>query len=135
MVINTNVSAMSSARLLSDSTSMLNKSLARLSSGAKIISPEDDAAGLAVAMRFDAQINRITATKNNVSNAISLTQTQDGFLGKVSKALDRMSELSILSQDITKSDADRTLYDAEFQKLRSELATARTSALNERSRP
>jgi flagellin len=96
---------------------MLNKSLARLSSGAKIISPEDDAAGLAVSMRFDAQVNRITATKNNVSSAISFTQTQDGFLGKVAKALDRMSELSILSQDVTKSDADRTLYDAEFQKL------------------
>ncbi len=117
MVINSNISATSSARLLSESTSMLNKSLARLSSGAKIISPEDDAAGLAVSMRFDAQINRITATKNNVGSAISFTQTQDGFLGKVSKALDRMSELSILSQDVTKSDADRTLYDAEFQKL------------------
>ncbi len=96
---------------------MLNKSLARLSSGAKIISPEDDAAGLAVSMRFDAQVNRINATKNNVSSAISFTQTQDGFLGKVAKALDRMSELSILAQDVTKSDTDRTLYDAEFQKL------------------
>jgi len=96
---------------------MLNKSLARLSSGSKIVSPEDDAAGLAVSMRFDAQINRISATKNNVGNAISFTQTQDGFLSKISKALDRMSELSILAQDITKSDADRTLYDAEFQKL------------------
>ncbi len=117
MVINTNTSATSSARLLSESTSMLSKSLARLSSGAKIISPEDDAAGLAVSMRFDAQINRITATKNNVSSAVSFSQTQDGFLGKVSKALDRMSELSILSQDVTKSNADRTLYDAEFQKL------------------
>ena len=117
MVINTNVSAQSSARLLSESTSMLNKSLARLSSGAKIISPEDDAAGLAVSMRFDAQVNRINATKNNVSSAISFTQTQDGFLGKVAKALDRMSELSILAQDVTKSDTDRTLYDAEFQKL------------------
>jgi len=96
---------------------MLSKSLARLSSGSKIISPEDDAAGLAVSMRFDAQINRIGAAKGNVSNAISLSQTQDGFLGKVSKALDRMSELSILAQDVTKSDADRTLYDSEFQKL------------------
>jgi len=117
MVINTNVSALSSARLLGESSALLNKSLARLSSGSKIVSPEDDAAGLAVSMRFDAQISRITATKNNVSNAISFTQTQDGFLSKISKALDRMSELSILAQDITKSDADRTLYDAEFQKL------------------
>jgi len=117
MVINTNVSALSSSRLLSESSQMLAKSLARLSSGSKIVSPEDDAAGLAVSMRFDAQISRITATNNNVSNAISFTQIQDGFLLKISKVLDCMSELSILAQDITKSDADRTLYDAEFQKL------------------
>lgn len=117
MVINTNVSASSSARLLSESSSMLSKSLARLSSGSKITSPEDDAAGLAVSMRFDAQINRTTAAKNNVTNAISFSQTQDGFMQKVSKALDRMSELSILAQDVTKSDADRALYNAEFTTL------------------
>jgi len=117
MVINTNVSAQSSARLLSESSSMLQKSLARLSSGSKIVSPEDDAAGLAVSFRFDAQINRISAANANVANAVSFGQTQDGFLQKVTKALDRMSELSILSQDVTKTDADRLLYDAEFQQL------------------
>src|ERR1043165_4233180 len=114
MVINTNISAQTGARLLSESSSMLAKSLARLSSGSKIVSPEDDAAGLAVSMHFDAQIHRISAAKNNVSNAISFSQTQDGFLSKGSKALDRMSELSILSQDVTKSDTDRSLYDKEF---------------------
>ena len=117
MVINTNISAQSSARLLAESTSMLSKSLARLSSGSKITSPEDDAAGLAVSMRFDAQINRISAAKVNVTNAISFNQTQDGFMSKVSKAFDRMSELSILSQDVTKSDADRALYQKEFDTL------------------
>jgi flagellin len=117
MVINTNVSAQSSARLLSESSAMLSKSLARLSSGSKIVSPEDDAAGLAVAMRFDAQINRIQASNNNVGNAISFSQTQDGYLKKVSKALDRMSELAILSQDVTKTNADRALYNTEFSKL------------------
>ncbi len=96
---------------------MLAKSLARLSSGSKIVSPEDDAAGLAVSMRFDAQINRVNATKDNVINAISFNQTQDGFMSKVAKALDRMSELSILSQDVTKSDTDRALYQKEFAKL------------------
>jgi flagellin len=96
---------------------MLQKSLARLSSGSKIVSPEDDAAGLAVSFRFDAQINRISAANANVANAVSFGQTQDGFLQKVTKALDRMSELSILSQDVTKTDADRLLYDAEFQQL------------------
>jgi len=114
MVINTNISAQTSARLLGESSSALAKSLARLSSGSKIVSPEDDAAGLAVATRFDAQINRITAANNNVGNAISLNQTQDGFLQKVTKALDRMSELSIMSQDVTKTDADRALYEKQY---------------------
>jgi len=117
MVINTNTSAQSAARLLSDSSSMLQKSLARLSSGSKITSPEDDAAGLAVSTRFDAQINRISAANSNVGNAISYAQTQDGFLQKVGKALDRMSELATLSQDVTKTDTDRGMYNTEYQKL------------------
>jgi len=117
MVINTNVSAQSSARLLAESSAMLSKSLARLSSGSKIVSPEDDVAGLAVSMRFDAQINRINAAATNVANAISFSQTQDGFLQKVSKALDRMSELAVLAQDVTKTDDDRALYQKEFAAL------------------
>jgi len=117
MVINTNVSAQSSARLLADSSSMLAKSLARLSSGSKIVSPEDDVAGLATSLRFDTQINRISAAKNNVGNAVSMAQTQDGFLGKVAKVLDRMSELAVLAQDITKTDTDRELYQQEYSTL------------------
>src|SRR3954463_7549653 len=117
MVINTNVSAQSSARLLSESSSMLQKSLARLSSGSKIVSPEDDAAGFAGSFRFDAQINRVSAANSNVGNAISFDQTQDGFLQKVTKSLNRMSELAILSQDVTKTDADRALYNDEFTTL------------------
>jgi flagellin len=117
MVINTNISAQSSARLLSESSTALSKSLARLSSGSKLTSPEDDGAGLAVSMRFDAQINRIGAAKSNVANAISFNQTQDGFLKKTAKALDRMSELAVLSQDVTKTDDDRALYNQEFQTL------------------
>jgi flagellin len=114
MVINTNISAQSGSRLLAESTSALNKSLARLSSGLKIVSPEDDAAGLAVSSRFDAQINRVNAVSTNVSNAISFSQTQDGYLKKIAKALDRMSELSVMAQDVTKSAADIALYQTEF---------------------
>jgi flagellin len=117
MVINTNVTAQTSARLLSNSSSRLAKSLSRLSSGSKIVSPEDDAAGMAVSMRFDAQINRIAAVSDNVGNAISFSQTQDGFLQKVGTALDRMSELATLAQDVTKGDEDRVLYNKEFQTL------------------
>ncbi len=73
MVINTNVSALSSSRLLAQSSSMLEKSLARLSSGSKLVNPEDDAAGLAVSMRFDAQINRTSATIDD-TNTFSLSR-------------------------------------------------------------
>jgi flagellin len=117
VVINTNVSAMNSSRLLNASTSNLNKSLARLSSGSRIVSPEDDAAGLAQSIKFDAQINRNSAANINVNNAVSFSQTQDGFLQKVQKALDRMSELSMLAQDTTKTDSDLSNYSAEFTQL------------------
>ena len=130
MVINTNISAQQSAQLLSDSSAKLAKSLTRLSSGSKIVSPEDDAAGLGVSLRFDAQINRINATTNNISNAVSYTQTQDGFLKKTQKALDRMSELSVLSQDVTKTDPDRELYNKEFQALGSYITDIATKDFN-----
>jgi flagellin len=117
MVINTNTQAISAAANLQASSDMLAKSLARLSSGSKIVNPADDAAGLAVGMRLDSQIKRTEAAKTNVINAISFTQTQDGYLKKISRALDRMSELTLLAQDVTKSDADRTLYQSEFAQL------------------
>src|SRR6185295_7502612 len=119
MVINTNITAQSSTRMLAESSAMLAKSLGRLSSGSKLLSPEDDAAGLAVSMRFDAQINRTAAVINNLGNAASLIQTQDGYLSKIGKTLDRMSELAMLAQDVTKTDSDRGLYDKEFQSLTS----------------
>ena len=117
MIINNNPGAAMAARVLGESSSALQKSLSRLSSGSKIASPADDAAGTGVAMKFGAQINRIQAAKDNLGNAISYSQTQDGFLQKIGNALDRMSELSMLAQDETKTDADRALYDKEFQKL------------------
>ncbi|HJO08420.1 MAG TPA: flagellin, partial [Verrucomicrobiota bacterium] len=83
MVINTNIAAMASQRSLASSTTHLAKSLSRLSSGSKIVSPEDDAAGLAQSMRFEAQINRNSAVRANLGNAVSFVQTQDGFLQKV----------------------------------------------------
>jgi flagellin len=92
--------------------------LARLASGKKIVEPQDDAAGLAVATKFNAQISRNNAVQNNLSSALSYSQTQDGFLQKVSKALDRMSELMTLSQDVTKSTNDKTNYLTEFTDLK-----------------
>ena len=117
MVINTNLSAQSSANLLMQSSSQLSKSLARLSSGSKVNSPADDSAGLAVSMRLTAQMSRNTAAQNNIGDALAFNQTQDGYLQQVTNALDRMSELSIQSQDVTKSDSDRALYQQEFNTL------------------
>ena len=130
MVINTNTAAINASTYLSQSQSMLNKSLSRLSSGSKLTSPADDAAGLAVSTKFDAQINRIQAAADGVGNATSFQQTQDGFLGKVGDALNRMSELSTLSLDSTKSDADRGLYNAEFTKLASYVTDLGTKDFN-----
>jgi flagellin len=91
MVINTNLSAQSSANLLMQSSTQLSKSLARLSSGSKVNSPADDSAGLAVSMRLTAQMSRNTAAQNNIGDALALNQTQDGYLSQVTNALDRMS--------------------------------------------
>jgi flagellin len=109
---------------------MLSKSLSRLSSGSKIINPSDDAAGIAVASRLDSQVKRLDAAKSNVINAISFTQTQDGYLKKIAKALDRMSELSLLAQDVTKSDSDRALYNTEFTQLTSYISNSSTKEFN-----
>lgn len=130
MVINTNTSAQSSARLLAESSSLLAKSLSRLSSGSKLTSPEDDAAGLAVSTRFDAQVRRISAAVSNVGNAISFSQTQDGFLKKVSKALERMSELSVLAQDTTKGTDDLAQYQKEYTKLSAYITDLGTKQFN-----
>ena len=121
MVINTNTAAARGARYLGESSGNLQKSLARLSSGSKIVEPQDDAAGMAVASRMDAQINRTQATRSNIGNAISYKQTQDGYLAKAAKALDRMSELATLAQDGTKTTTDLGLYNKEYSTLYSYL--------------
>ena len=130
MVINTNTSAQTTASLLGASSTRLSQSLARLSSGSKVISPSDDSAGLAVSMRLTAQMGRNTAAMNNIGNAISFNQTQDGYLSQVNNALGRMSELSVQAQDVTKSNADRSLYQQEFNTLASYVNNVSTKDFN-----
>ena len=130
MVINTNVGALSTMRTLSENTNKLNKALSRLASGSKIVSPADDAAGLAVASKFDAQISRNRGVQNNLTSALSFSQTQDGFLQKVGKALDRMSELATLALDTTKSTSDITNYNTEFTDLKSYISDIGTKKFN-----
>ncbi len=130
MVINTNLSAQSGASLLMQSSTQLSKSLARLSSGSKITSPADDSAGLAVSMQLVAQMGRNTAASNNVGDAISFNQTQDGYLSQLSNALNRMSELSVQAQDVTKSNSDRGLYQQEFNTLANYINNVSTKEFN-----
>lgn len=130
MVINTNMTAQAAAANLESSQAMLSKSLARLSSGSKIVNPSDDAAGLAVSSRLDAEVQRLNAANSNVGNSISFIQTQDGYLSKIGTALNRMSELSVLAQDPTKTDADRVLYNKEFTTLAAYIGEASGKTFN-----
>src|SRR5438105_4268544 len=130
MVINTNTSAQQTASLLGASSSRLSKSLARLSSGSKGVSASDDSAGLAVSMNLTAQMGRNSAAMNNIGNAVSFNQTQDGYLQQVNNALGRMSELSVQAQDVTKSNADRALYQQEFHTLASYVNNVATKDFN-----
>lgn len=120
-VINTNIQAIAAARNLNQSQEMLGRSLARLSSGSKIVNPSDDAAGLAVSEKLDAQNRRVKAATTNVQNAVSYVQTADGFMGGMTKILSRMSELAILGKDVTKNSTDIALYQREFSALQDQL--------------
>jgi len=120
-VINTNIQAIAGARNLNHSQEMLGRSLTRLSSGSKIVNPSDDAAGLAVSEKLDAQGKRVKAATTNVQNAVSYVQTADGFMSGMTKILSRMSELAILAKDVTKNGTDVDLYQQEFTALQDQL--------------
>ncbi|MCX6953840.1 MAG: flagellin [Verrucomicrobia bacterium] len=120
-VINTNIQAITGARNLNHSQEMLGRSLTRLSSGSKIVNPSDDAAGLAVSEKLDAQGKRVKAATTNVQNAVSYVQTADGFMSGMTKILSRMSELGILAKDVTKNSSDIDLYQQEFTALQDQL--------------
>jgi len=130
MVINTNIAAQNAATMLDQNSMNLSTSLARLSSGSKITSPADDSAGLAVSMKLGAQIARTGPAQNNVNNAISFNQTQDGYLQQVNSALTRMSELSVSAQDVTKTTSDRALYQQEYSTLGSYITDVSTKSFN-----
>ena len=130
MVINTNMEALKTTANLNASQAELSKSLSRLSSGSRIIKPSDDAAGLAVTSRLRAQIKRLDSALNNVVNAVSFTQTQDGFMKTIDKALRRMGELAMLAKDGTKSTADLALYQQEFQQLQSYVSNTTSKDFN-----
>ena len=120
--VSTNTAALRAGTHLSLNQARLQRSFDRLASGKKISSPVENPGSLAVSMKLQAAINRLTGAENNVKNAISFLEVQDGLLDTVGKIIDRMSELKGLSsQDPMKSDQDRASYNNEFKDLQVQL--------------
>jgi flagellin len=119
--INTNVQSLNAQRNLSASQSSLSTSMQRLSSGLRINSAKDDAAGLAISERMNAQVKGLNMAARNANDGISLAQTAEGSLGKVSDMLQRMRELAVQSANATNSASDRGAMQAEVSALRSEI--------------
>lgn len=130
LVINTNIAASSAATTLQNTNELFQKSLQRLSSGQKIVTPSDDAGGLAVSTKMQSAIKRNYAVQSNIGNAISYLQTQDGALKTAGDILSRISELKALYSDITKSASDKTSYDKEFLQLRTQLSALNSEKFN-----
>ena len=121
-VINTNISSLTAQRNL-DSTQAANlTALSRLSSGLRINSARDDAAGLAISTRFTAQVRGLNVAIRNANDGISLAQTAEGALGAATEGLQRLRELALQSANATNSDSDRDALDAEAQQLINEIA-------------
>jgi flagellin len=120
--ISTNTAALRAGSYLATNNTLLQRSLDRLASGKKLSSPVEDPGGLAVSMKLNAAISRVSGAQNNVQNAISFLEVQDGMLDTVGKIIDRMSELKgLASQDPMKSRQDRESYNNEFKDLQVQL--------------
>jgi flagellin len=120
-VINTNIASLNAQRNLSHSASALATSLQRLSSGLRINSAKDDAAGMAISSRMSAQINGLNQAARNANDGISLAQTAEGSLNAISDNLQRVRELAVQSANATNSASDRASIDAESQQLIAEI--------------
>ena len=120
-VINTNVLALNAQRNASASQGALATSIQRLSSGLRVNSAKDDAAGLAIANRMDAQVRGMNVAIRNANDGISLAQTGEGALGKVTDMLQRMRELAVQSANATNSSSDRSSLDSEYSQLAKEI--------------
>lgn len=119
--INTNVMSLTAQRNLNQSQSTLATSMQRLSSGLRVNSAKDDAAGLAIAERMNTQVRGMNVAIRNANDGISLAQTAEGGLQEVNNMLQRMRELAVQSANGTNSSADRGNLDTEFQALNDEI--------------
>jgi len=130
-IINTNIASLNAQRNLNGSQNSLATSLQRLSSGLRINSAKDDAAGLAIASRFTSQINGLNQAARNANDGISLAQTAEGSLGVISDNLQRIRELAVQSRNATNSSTDRAALNTEAQQLKAEIdRVAATTSFN-----
>jgi flagellin len=119
--INTNIPSMSAQRSLSNTQNSLATSMARLSSGLRVNSAKDDAAGLAIAERMTSQVRGMNVAMRNANDGISMAQTAEGALGKTGEILQRMRELAVQSSNATNSTSDKASLDSEFGELAKEV--------------
>jgi flagellin len=130
-ILSTNIASLNAQRNLNSSQSALSTSLQRLSSGMRINSAKDDAAGLAISQRFTAQINGANQAARNASDGISLAQTAEGDLAQITNNLQRIRELAVQSANATNSTSDRAALQQEASQLISEIdRVAQTSQFN-----
>jgi flagellin len=121
LTINSNSAASSASFYMSKNNSALQKSINRLSSGSKIVHPNDDAGGLAVSMKLESMVTRLNGADKNIQNAVSFLEVQDGVLASTGKIVSRMIELKGLSQDVMKNSSDNDNYNREFKNLQVQL--------------
>ncbi|TAK95023.1 MAG: flagellin FliC [Aquabacterium sp.] len=120
-VINTNLLSMNAQRNTSVSQASLSTSMQRLSSGLRVNSAKDDAAGLAIAERMNAQVRGMNVAVRNANDGISLAQTAEGALAKVGDSLQRMRELAVQARNASNSSSDKDSLNKEFQQLSKEI--------------
>ena len=121
LVINTNVASLNAQRQLGSSQSSLTTSMQRLSSGLRVNSAKDDAAGLAIAERMNAQIRGMNVATRNANDGISMVQTAEGALSRVGDALQRMRELAVQARNATNNCSDKDSLNEEFGQLQAEI--------------
>ncbi len=125
--INTNISSLNAQRNLNSSQSSLATSMQRLSSGLRVNSAKDDAAGLAIAERMNTQVRGLNVAARNANDGISLAQTAEGALGKIGDMLQRMRELAVQSANATNNATDRAALNAEVSQLKEEIGRVATA--------
>ena len=130
-IINTNIVSLNAQRNLTSSQNALATSLQRLSSGMRINSAKDDAAGLAISQRMTSQINGLNQAARNANDGISMSQTAEGALGEIGNNLQRIRDLAVQSRNASNSVSDRTALNNEVQQLKSEIdRVASTTSFN-----